>query len=275
MDAHSMQKGHRCTFCDKLFVDKNKMIRHERIHTGERPFSCLHCNMTFNQKSSLHRHVKVRHFDLLQGFNVQLTSFKPVAYFKEEEEDECNGIAPVQFVEAYESSPELLMKHQCPICFRKFANRRNQENHIRSAHTREKPYKCFFCVKRFCAPNTRGMHMRRHHPERCLPIGHPTSRPLKSLRISIDSALEINDSEWFHSPPPDWRGWTLEPLAPPLETGTRRVQCHVCRRWMSGKQALEGHIRSRHTGERPYPCTLCGKAFATTPALRLHEHRNH
>lgn len=57
--------------------------------------------------------------------------------------------------------------------------------------------------------------------------------------------------------------------------GARRVQCALCLRWMSGKQALEGHIRSRHTGERPYRCQICERAFATTPALRLHEQRSH
>ena len=95
----------------------------------------------------------------LTGVDLSVAAYLP-------EVSECNGIAPVQFVESYESSSDVLLRHQCPICFRKFANRRNQENHIRSAHTREKPYKCFFCPKRFCAPNTRGMHMRRHHPER-------------------------------------------------------------------------------------------------------------
>lgn len=92
----------------------------------------------------------------------------------------------------------------------------------------------------------------------------------------------------------DASDWTIEPLAvfggssgglaaPPSASvvlecnlaGARRVQCTLCARWMSGKQALEGHIRSRHTGERPYRCHVCGRAFATTPALRLHEQRSH
>ncbi|OQR68944.1 zinc finger protein-like [Tropilaelaps mercedesae] len=90
----------------------------------------------------------------------------------------------------------------------------------------------------------------------------------------------------------EWNQLTIEPLAmfasspsgagssstaslDGSTSGARRVQCALCSRWMSGKQALEGHIRSRHTGERPYRCQLCDRAFATTPALRLHEQRSH
>lgn len=89
---------------------------------------------------------------------------------------ECTRFNPAASIEQFTTQSVVIhetartsscqLKHQCLICLRKFANRRNLENHIRSAHTREKPYKCFFCSKVFCAPNTRGMHMKRHHPEK-------------------------------------------------------------------------------------------------------------
>jgi hypothetical protein len=49
-----------CGLCGKQ-ISKKSMKVHERVHTGEKPFSCTYCQMKFKQKT----HVKVIYLGVL------------------------------------------------------------------------------------------------------------------------------------------------------------------------------------------------------------------
>ncbi|XP_069087557.1 zinc finger protein 135-like isoform X3 [Pleurodeles waltl] len=51
-------KRHPCAECGKKFTSISSLIKHERVHTGERPFHCEICGESFNQLGALHRHQK-------------------------------------------------------------------------------------------------------------------------------------------------------------------------------------------------------------------------
>ena len=47
-----------------------------------------------------------------------------------------------------------------------------------------------------------------------------------------------------------------------------KTYCEICQRSYSSASALQIHFRT-HTGERPFKCSVCGKAFTTRGNLKV------
>jgi len=47
-----------CQYCYKVFKKRRNVVRHERIHTGEKPYACSDCDRRFSDESTLRQHIR-------------------------------------------------------------------------------------------------------------------------------------------------------------------------------------------------------------------------
>lgn len=55
---HRGDKPFRCRFCNKAFIQRTDVLAHERVHTGEKPFACQFCGKRFPRRSTMKEHEK-------------------------------------------------------------------------------------------------------------------------------------------------------------------------------------------------------------------------
>ncbi|XP_057700390.1 zinc finger protein 420-like [Corythoichthys intestinalis] len=301
------KKTHVCSICNQSFPGVNKLTRHMRTHTKEKPFQCTVCLLNFSQSYHMTRHQRQKHgmqtfickcgkkFASWLKLKVHRKTHKiltcPSCKMSFKDKDDLEN-----HLKSHAKIPRTPLSLICDECGKVFGRRyhlkRHMVMHYKAANTGY--FTCAECKADFALAEDLKKHLKRHAKENsgtCLRCNQnfPSQEELKAhmaahnitylcsvcgKKFKLASALKKHEEK--HKDQQYYCAMCCKHFRSHLEYkrhkavhDRRENKCPHCERVFLKLTTFKYHLQT-HTEERPYQCMYCMETFVYNEEMERH-----
>ncbi|KAH8025135.1 hypothetical protein HPB51_003977 [Rhipicephalus microplus] len=141
------KKRLQCSYCPYIGKDRTKVTRHERSHTGDKPYVCQVCLRGFGRSDLLYAHLNTHTLETPYECAVCGQRFRSSSALSD------HKLKHLDPTECY---------HRCPECGKTFARRYHLKEHL-VTHAGEKNHACGVCGRKYARSSALKKHEREAH----------------------------------------------------------------------------------------------------------------
>jgi len=274
-----------CMMCNVSFLSRHRHLEHEFGHGTAPNLKCFSCTMTFPTYDLLITHVRTHPMDQLEKDVLALVEPSNLRCLL------CPEIFPNYALLALHAKKVHTSQHKCSQCHHMFKFYCDLNRHIIRRHSGMPPFMCSALSCMMCNVSFPSNHRHREHefghgvapnlkcfsctmtfPTYALLITHVRTHPLDQLEKDVLALAEPSNLKCLLCPE-IFANYALLALHA-KKVHTSQHECSQCHHMFKFYYELNRHIITRHSGLKPFMCSVCGWCFRSN-SERIEHNRVH